>query len=470
LVPTKTVAVDFGDRKQTIEVPESAVIADFADPPYLDDPVQAVRSALAKPLGLPPLAQMARPGMRVAIGFDDITRPANAATTILPLIVEVLEAAGVDERDIVFINACSNHRKNTRAELANHVGPEIFERFWPRGQIVNHDCDDPTGLRYFGVTDSGRVVEHNKAFFDADLQIYQGNVAPQAWRGFTGTGAVIGLASTRSIASHHSLNSIPQNVAEKRALQSKPKPVGMKPEMGAYLEAATGKPVFYVNAITGTQGRMVDVFAGHAAQITKPAWARAEQIFSCDVPQADVLILGLAHTYAYGSSNNALVATVGALVPPRFSPGEHVLREGGVIIALSPSNGNIDRRSFPSYQDAVDLYGRYHSVHPLVNHEAEFGAKPEYLHAYRHGYGYPPLHPFWIIYEMEYALERAAAVYIAGTTNPGAFRSLSLTPVADFQTAWRLTRKHVGSTPQVVVAPSFWSRPRFKFSVQSAKE
>lgn len=464
----KTVAVDFGERRLEIEVPASAVIAEFEDPEFHADPEQAVRDALARPLGLPPLAEMARPGMRVAIGFDDITRPANVARTLLPLIVEVLEQAGVDPRDILFVNACSNHRKNTRTELANHLGPEIFERFWARGQIVNHDCDDPAGLRDFGVTDGGRVVEHNKAFFDADLQIYQGNVSAQAWRGYTGTGAVIGLASTRSIASHHSLNAIPHTLASRKARESKPKAAGMKPEMSAHLEAATGKPVFYVNAVTGTQGRIVDVFAGRASQITPPAWALAEKLFTCKVPQADVLIVGLAPAYSYGSSHNALIAAVGALVPPRYSPGQPVLREGGVIIALSPSNGVIDRERFPSYQDAIDLYARYHGVRPLVDHESEFAARPEYVHPYRHGNGYPPLHPFWLFYELEYALERAGAVYMAGTTNPGAFRSLGVTPVADFQKAWQLARKYVGPNPSVVVAPTFWSRPRIKFSVDAA--
>ena len=106
--------------------------------------------------------------------------------------------------------------------------------------------------------------------------IYQGNVSAQAWKGYTGTGAVIGLASTRSIASHHSLHAIPHTVAQaqKQARDAKPKtkPAGMKPEMSAYLEAAVGKPIFYVNAVTGTQGRIVDVFAGprerrHAAGV-----------------------------------------------------------------------------------------------------------------------------------------------------------------------------------------------------------
>ena len=74
---TKTVAVDFGERKLDIAVPDSAVVAEFTDPKFAPDPAAAVQKALAEPLGLPPLAQLARPGMRVAIGFDDITRPAN---------------------------------------------------------------------------------------------------------------------------------------------------------------------------------------------------------------------------------------------------------------------------------------------------------------------------------------------------------------------------------------------------------
>jgi nickel-dependent lactate racemase len=88
----------------------------------------------------------------------------------------------VKDRDIVFVNGCSNHRKNTRSELANHLGPELFNRFWPLGAIRNHDCDLAEGLRFTGITASGRYVEHNRDFLDADLQIYQGNVSRRAGR------------------------------------------------------------------------------------------------------------------------------------------------------------------------------------------------------------------------------------------------------------------------------------------------
>jgi hypothetical protein len=184
------------------------------------------------------------------------------------------------------------------------------------------------------------------------------------------------------------------------------------------------------------------------------------------VPQADVLVIGLPAALAYGSSHNHLVAAVGALVPPRHYINRPVLREGGVIIALCPSMGRIDERTFPSYREVIDLYGRYHHSAALADHEEEVGNRPEYLYKYMHGYGYPPLHPFWLFYENEHAISTAARVIMAGTTNPGAFRALGITPAADFDDAWRMARTIVGPNPRVVVAPTFWSRRVYKFEVQ----
>jgi lactate racemase len=465
----KKVAVDYGERKVDIEVPDAATVVEYADPPQLlADPEAALREALAKPLGMPPLAEMCRPGMRVAIGFDDITRPALPARLILAGLVETLAAGGIKDRDIVFVNGCSNHRKDTRGELANHLGGELFNRFWPLGNIRNHDCDDPEGLRYFGVTDSGRYVEHNRDFMDADLQIYQGNVSAQGWKGYTGTGVVIGLASTRSIASHHSFNTVPMPEKKKEHQKSTgAKLPGMKPEMTAFLEAATGKKTFYVNAVTGMGGKLAGIFAGHASAVTPPAWELAGRMFTREAPQADVLVVGLGAQYSYGSSNNTLIAAVGATVPPRYSPDAPVLREGGVVIAVSPTTGMIDRERYPSYQDLIDVYARHHSIRALVDHEETFHGNPEYMQRYRHGFGYPALHAFWIFYELEYALNRAGAVIMAGTSNPGAFRTLGLLTASDFDAAWKMAKRYVGASPTTVVAPTFWTRPRIKFAVKA---
>ena len=237
--------------------------------------------------------------------------------------------------------------------------------------------------------------------------------------------------------------------------------------MNTFIQEATGKKVFYINAVNGSGGRMAGVFAGEAIAVKAPAWELAERYFTQEAPQADVLIVGLPQAYPYGSANNTLIASVGALVPPRFSSEAPLLREGGVVIALSPSNGQIDRRIYPSYQDLLDLYAKFHSTRPLVDFEEEFDNRPEYRLQYAHGHGFPPLHPFWLIYENEYTLNRASSVIMAGTTHPGAFRALGLATAPDFDSAWKMAKKYVGPNPTTVVAPTFWSKPRFKFAVKS---
>jgi hypothetical protein len=236
--------------------------------------------------------------------------------------------------------------------------------------------------------------------------------------------------------------------------------------MTQYLDKALGREVFYINAVNGTGGKMAGVFAGSAGGVISPARELAQRIYSQPVPQADVLIVGVAASFSYGVSDNTLTAAVSACVPPRCSPNLPVLREGGVVIALTPSAGVIDSERYPSYQEVIDLYDRYFDVRQLVDHEDEINNRPEYRQKYAHGYAYPPLHPFWLMYEVEYALKRASAVVIAGTDNPGPFRKLGLKAARNFDEAWQIATRSVGPDPVTVVAPTFFSRPRIKFDVQ----
>jgi nickel-dependent lactate racemase len=464
---SKRVAVDYGDRKIDIEVPESAFIAEYHEGTLIENPREAVLNALSNPLGMPPLSSLAKPGMKVAIGFDDITRPNLPARTILPILVEELNRAGIQDRDILFICASSNHRKPTRTELANHLGPTLFNRFWRLNAIVNHDCTNQEELTYLGITESGRYVEHNNRFLDADLMIYQGNVSSAQGPSYTGTGVCIGLASTNSIDSHHSINAIPDPEAKKMQSGEKKKAVNVKDEMSAFMEEATGKQVFYINSINGIGGKMIGVHAGHASSIKAPAWELASSRFVYDTPQADVLIVGLSASFSYGNANNTLIAGAGTFTLPRYNAEGPVLREGGVVIAVSPTTGFIDPQLYPSYQKVIDVYGSLHSPRGLIDYEDEFNNNLEYTHKYTYEHGYPPLHPFWLLYENEYSLNRAGAVIMAGTSNPGAFRAIGMSTAPNFDAAWKMAKKIVGENPRTVVAPTFWSKPRIKFRVDA---
>ncbi len=389
----KTVEIDFGAKRIPVEVPESAVVAEFREPEPLASPARALAAALADPCGAPPLAELAKPGMKIAIGFDDPTRPPQPWRAILPAVVEVLLGCGVSRDDIVLICANGNHKK---------------------------------------------------------------------WGGYTGTGTVIGMASTRSILSHHNHGAVnhPRTATgdHRRMVFRK-----LKAEINAHIERVTGKRIFYVNWVGGSGGRMAGIFAGYSPEVEPPAWQAADRFSVVEVPQADVLVIGLPERFAYGSADNPLIAAIGVGYPPRVWLGDHVLRRGGVVIGVTPSTGEIDAGTYPSYQEVIDLYARHHEIHELARYQEAVASRPDYLECYAKGGAYHPIHPFWLLYACDYVLSRAGAVFMAGVRHPGAFRKLGLHPVKSFADAWARAEAIAGPDPVTVVAPTYWSRRIFKF-------
>src|SRR5262245_40160220 len=88
------------------------------------DEAGAVREALDHPLGQPPLRELARPGSRVVIAFDDPTVTSFGPIRRLAIegVLSHLADAGVREGDVSLICANALHRKFTHDELASIIG------------------------------------------------------------------------------------------------------------------------------------------------------------------------------------------------------------------------------------------------------------------------------------------------------------------------------------------------------------
>jgi nickel-dependent lactate racemase len=114
----------FGDGTQTVAIPDEnymgSLLPNAVEPGPAGD--EAVRRALAEPIGSPPLRSLARPGERIAIVTSDITRPMPTAR-VMPALLEELYAAGVSPGDITLVFALGSHRKHTQQERAALAGP-----------------------------------------------------------------------------------------------------------------------------------------------------------------------------------------------------------------------------------------------------------------------------------------------------------------------------------------------------------
>jgi len=104
-----------------------------------------IRSRLAQPIGTAALAELARGKRRVVLASDDLTRP-TPTDRLLPILLGVLEEAGVSLDQITILVASGSHRFWTRLDLLKKMGPELCDTV----AIYNHHPYE--NLVYLGQT------------------------------------------------------------------------------------------------------------------------------------------------------------------------------------------------------------------------------------------------------------------------------------------------------------------------------
>jgi nickel-dependent lactate racemase len=154
---------------------------------YIDDPIECDS-----------IEKLAFGKKTVAIAVDDITRP-TPTREILPLVLEKLKKAGIDQKNIKIIIASGAHKPMNEAEMAQKLSRQVYESF----ECIVHDFmgDDN---RFLGWIEGGPVFL-NKNFLDADLKLCVGGVMPHGETGFGGASKLIvpGIAGYMSIAYLH---------------------------------------------------------------------------------------------------------------------------------------------------------------------------------------------------------------------------------------------------------------------------
>jgi len=193
----------FGNTGITLDLPEGfryrLLEARTAQP--LDDWQRALETALDRPIGGGPLAELARGKRSAAISVCDITRPAPNRMT-LPTLLRKLEAAGISREQITILIATGLHRGATAKEITEICGDEIASAY----RVVNHDARDLASHRHLGSTQSGTPVYIDERFMAADLHLTLGFIEPHLMLGYSGGRKLIapGLAAQETIKVLHS--------------------------------------------------------------------------------------------------------------------------------------------------------------------------------------------------------------------------------------------------------------------------
>ena len=155
----------------------------------VDDPAEAIRQALVRPIAADPLASCVRPEHKIGIVVNDITR-ATPYHVILPALLNELRR--VDDKNIIFFVATGTHRSSTLQELEGMLGAEIVNRF----RIIQNDAHDEASHVTVGTTSRGNQVRILRDYVQCDIRILTGFIEPHFFAGFSGGGKAVmpGLA------------------------------------------------------------------------------------------------------------------------------------------------------------------------------------------------------------------------------------------------------------------------------------
>jgi nickel-dependent lactate racemase len=223
-MPEKEITLGYGIDVLTVRVPQENLVGVF----YPKEPVKSgdepdegpsnegssiegsskegsskeetlILKALANPIGAPPLKQLAQNKQRVVIVISDITRPCPS-DKLLPPVIDVLNSAGIPDKNITIVIALGLHRPMTAEEISNTVSEAIYDRI----QVLNHDPSETTWL---GTTSYGTPVEIYRPVVDADLRICLGNIEYHYFAGYSGGAKAIlpGCASRASVTANHAM-------------------------------------------------------------------------------------------------------------------------------------------------------------------------------------------------------------------------------------------------------------------------
>lgn len=240
----------YGKGRLRVAVAADRLVPREADP--IADERQAVVDAIERPIGTAPLREIVRPGERVAILVNDITR-LTRTDLMLPPIVEALNAAGIPDAGMFIVFALGIHRRQTDDERRRILGDDLYSRI----RSFDHIAGDDAALVEIGTTSFGNRVEINREVWEADRIILTGEIIYHLIAGYSGgrKSLVPGVAGARTTTFNHRMIFDPNCRAGL---------LDGNPAHEDLLEACRmADPDFLVNVVLSPEGRLIRVVAGH---------------------------------------------------------------------------------------------------------------------------------------------------------------------------------------------------------------
>ena len=294
------------------------------------NPEDMIQSALAEPIGTPPLEQLVHFGQKIAVIIDDITRE-TPTHLMLSAVLKILLAAGVAQDDISIVIALGTHRPMTETEIIKKTGAAIANDF----KIINVPSSVESQMVYMGTSSNNIPAWVNRTVAMADIRIGLGLIVPHMSAGYGGGAKIIlpGVCSSQTVDTFHAREAdITMN-----QLGSLNSPIRND------LERFVGERVklnFIVNVILTRDNEVYRCVAGDFIQAHRTGVTYSQEVYGVSVAEHYPLVIA----NAFPSQIDLWQSTKAIWC------ADMMTRDGGTLVLVTESpEGTSVYPSFPQY-------------------------------------------------------------------------------------------------------------------------
>ncbi|MCK5801592.1 MAG: nickel-dependent lactate racemase, partial [Lentisphaeria bacterium] len=321
------VKIPYGNGQMEIRVPDDTALYGTSYEEPEADAREIVLGAVRKPIGCAPLSEALRQSdaQSVVVVVSDITRPIPYAD-FLDVVLKEMEDAAVQRDDITILIATGMHRPSTVAEREHMFGPEVCRHY----RILDHQAGKTEELvEIDGTSWSGRKMELNRHFVEADFRVTTGLVEPHFMAGFSGGRKSVcpGLCSLETVKSFHSFSFLDHPAARGGNLVENPL------HAEALSIARQAKVDFCINLVVGGTHRIVDAVAGEL-EASHEATCQLVAQQACPLVKQEVdVLLTSSGGYPLDATFYQCVKGMASCLP--------AVRKGGVVISVGSCSEGI---------------------------------------------------------------------------------------------------------------------------------
>lgn len=286
-----------------------------------------VKRSLENPIGADRLSKIVKPGESIVIITSDITRPVPSYDVIPPILDE-LQLAGVEDKDVTVVFALGSHRCHTEEEKIKLVGEEVYNR------VKCIDCD-PKDAIHVGTSSVGTPYDVFSVVAKADRVICVGNIEFHYFAGYSGGAKAImpGVCTRDAIQSNHSMMIRPE--AATGQIEGNPVRADID-EIGKFQRID-----YIVNVVLDAHKKILKSYAGHYIDAHRAGCAFLDTLYKVEIEEkADIVIVSVG---GYPKDLNLYQAQKG------LDNAKFAVKDGGVIIVSASCKEGLGEHVFEKW-------------------------------------------------------------------------------------------------------------------------